>query len=196
VRFVGFNRRVPLAEDLQKKAEAERVPPEQFQAFMGEIASDPMRAPLLSQVVRIENNPLEMKMDITIEHVPDVANVQQEQFEALTSLAPAVVFPPQVYIKASTLRNKAEILEIVQAAQNNPAKQEYDAATAKLTLEKLAAEVEKLKADALRARVDADLADRQLGMVQDPRVVPPGAGPGEPLSQNSSVPSPAQTPGF
>lgn len=199
VRFVGFNRPVTVADELQKQAEAAKTPPEDFQTMMAELSQDPIRGPLLGEVLRIENNPLDMHMDITIEEVPDVANVQEEQFQALTSLAPAVVFPPQVYIRASMLRNKSELIEIVEADQNDPAKQKLNATVTKLNVEKLAAEVDKLKSEALKARIEADVADAQLGAIQDPRILAPGGGgamPQLPANQNQSVSTPVSQPGF
>lgn len=196
IKFVGFNMPVTFAQELQMRAEKQGVPPEQLQEMMGQIQADPMQASMLDQVIRIQNEPMKMFMDINIEEVPDVANIQQEQFETLTSLAPAVVFPPQVYIKASSLRNKTELLDIVDQAANDPKKAELDQVVTKLNLDKLVAEIDKLKADALKTRVDADVADAQLGMIQEPRVVPPGGGGPQAPQQNSSVPSPAQQPGF
>ena len=104
VKFVGLNRPVTMREDALKRFEKQGVPPEQVQAMMGQVEADPVQAQMLDQVVRIENVPAEMGMDITIENVPDVANMLDEQFQALTKLAPAVTFPPEIYIKASSLR--------------------------------------------------------------------------------------------
>jgi hypothetical protein len=120
--------------------------------------ADPMKAQQLAQVVEQENVPSQMMMDVTIEEVPDVANLAAEQFDGLIKLAQAgVVLPPKAYIKASNLRNKSEILDEMDGA-NDPAAQEQQAkvaqieeATAMKQLEKLDAEIAKLKADAAAA---------------------------------------------
>lgn len=178
VKFVGFNRQVTAKEDLIKRIEASGGPPEQIQAQMAELeqlaASDPMIAQQLEQPVRMENVASEMHMDITIEEVPDVASVQEEQFKQLTSLAPAVVFPPQVYIKASSLRNKKELLEELKS-QNAPPPDPVAVEMQKIQFEqamaKTEAEIEDLKASALKKRVEADVADAQLGVITDPAIV-------------------------
>lgn len=193
VKFVGFNRPVTVAEELSKRMEGSGMPPEQIQMQMAALQQDPMRAPLLGQVLRMENVPAQMHMDITLEQVPDVANLQEEQFKELVALAPAVTFPPQIYLKASSLRNKQELLEVLDAAASDPVKQAYEQKVAEQALRKAEAEIEKLLAEALHKRVDADLKDSQIGMVQDPRVMPPGA------AQQTAAPTrntPAQQPGF
>lgn len=200
VRFVGFNRPVTMLEDMQKQAEQQGVPPEQFQAQLQQmVAQDPMAQQRLQAVVRVENQATRMFMDITLEDVPDVANVAEEQFQALVQLAPAVTFPPKVYLKASSLRNKDQLLEELDGAQMSPEEQALKQEVSALELEKLrgevakmAAEVEKLRADALKTRVDADIALNPVGTVEDPRVtaapeiseaLPPPGMPGVALQQ-------------
>ncbi len=177
VKFVGFNRPVTMAEDLAKRAEKQGVPPEQFDARMQQLQSEPGMAEQLQMVVRQENVPSRMFMDITIEEVPDVANVAEEQFQALVKLAPAVTFPPKVYLKASSLRNKDQLIEELEGAQMSPEEQALKQEVSSLELEKLrgevakmAAEVEKLQADALKTRVDADIALNPIGTIHDPNI--------------------------
>lgn len=171
VKFVGLNRPVTVKEELAKRMEGQGMPPEEIQAAMAQLQGDPR----LEQVVRTENNTTEMNMDITIEEVPDSANVQMEQFEQLTRLAPAVVFPPEIYIEASSLRNKKRLLEIMKSGeQQDPVAAEAAKIQLEQTIKKTEAEIDKLRADALKARVDADVADAQLGMITDPRIVQAG----------------------
>lgn len=195
VRFVGFNRPVTMREEAMKRLTAQGMPPEQAEMMIGQIASDPMRGPMLDQVVRTENVPAEMDMDITIEHVPDVANSQQEQFEALVGLAPTVVFPPQVYIKASNLRNKRELLDELKGSQENPEVADYQRRRGEAELAKIIAETEKINAETVGALAKADQTDAQTGQIVNPTIVEPGGGPQMPTPQQS-LPSPAQQPGF
>lgn len=194
LRFVGFNRPVTFREEAAKRLEQHGVPPEQAQAMIAEMEMDPVRGPMLDQVVRMDNVPAEMDMDITIEQVPDVANVQEEQFQALTSLAPAVVFPPEVYIKASTLRNKQELLEVLKGAGSNPEAEAVQQAMADLSMRKGEAEIKKLEAETLKIMTEADKNDAQTGQIIMPTVVDPGSGGDQqPIQQDNS---PAQQPGF
>lgn len=165
-KFVGFNKPVTLAEDLAKRAEQNGVPPEEFQAQMQQLQADPMQAQRLQEVVRVENQPTRMFMDISIEEVPDVANVAEEQFQALVKLAPAVTFPPKVYLKASSLRNKEQLLEELEGAQMSPEEAQLKQEVSTLELEKLrnevakmAAEVEKIRADAAMTMAKASAPD-------------------------------------
>lgn len=200
VKFVGFNRPVTMEEELAKRAAQQGVPQEMFEQQIIQLKqTDPMSAQQLAQTVRIENNPTQMFMDITLEEVPDVANVAEEQFQALVKLAPAVTFPPKVYLKASSLRNKDELIQELEGAQMSPEEQQLKQEVSALELEKLrgevakmAAEVEKLRADALKTRVDADIALNPIGTVNDPRVTaapqiseasPPPGQTGEALPQ-------------
>ena len=192
VRFVGFNRKVTFREEALKRLQQQGVPPEQAQMMMAEVEQDPMRAPMLDQVVRMENVPAEMDMDITIENVPDVANVQEEQFKALTALAPAVVFPPEVYIKASTLRNKQELLEELKGAGSNPEADAFNKAMAEMNLRKGEAEVKKLEAETLKIMTEADKNDAQTGQI----IMPTVTGPPEGGQRQIETSTPAESRGF
>lgn len=167
VRFVGFNRPVTMREALAERFQKHGVPPDQAQMAMQQIEADPIRAPMLEQVVRMANVPADMNMDITIENVPDVASMQQEQFDSLISLAPAVVFPPQVYIKASNLRNKRELLDEMQQANSNPAQDK----AAEQAFRKGEAEIEKIMAETINLKAKADQTDAQTGQIVNPQII-------------------------
>lgn len=177
VRFVGLNRPVTVKEELVKRLQADGAQPQEIEAALVQVAQDPMRAPMLNQVVRTENQPTEMYMDITIEEVPDAANVQEEQFQALIKLAPAVTFPPTVYLKASSLRNKDELIQELEGAQKSPEQAEQEKIATELSIKKAVAEVEKIMADvdkteaeALKIKVEADNLQTQVALGQ---IVPP-----------------------
>ena len=199
VRFIGFNRPVSMSEELAKRLEQQGQPPEQIQQQLQMLAQDPYQSQMLQQTVRIENQPTRMWMDITLEEVPDYANTQEEQFQALVQLAPAVTFPPEVYLKASTLRNKDELLEQMKSGGQKPPEQiqlenqmqQMTMQKAQLELEKLAAEVAeknanvaKIQADAIKARVEADMAAMPQGVIEDPAILPPP----QPLPPDGAMP--------
>ena len=189
VKFVGLNRPVTMREDAMKRFEKQGVPPEQAQAVMAQAEADPMQAQMLDQVVRVENVPAEMWMDITVEQVPDVANMMDEQFQALTKLAPAVVFTPEIYIKASSLRNKRELLEELKSAQGgNPEVVQMQAQRAALEIEKFKAEIEKIKAETISTLAKADQTDAQTGSIVNPQIIGPGAQAQQPPPQPEPQP--------
>lgn len=189
VRFVGFNRPVTMGEELAKRATDGGMPPEEVQALVQQIQADPMKGPMLEQVVRMENVAAEMQMDITLEQVPDVANIAQEQFSGLIELAKAgVTFPPEVYIESSMLRNKSDIIEKFRSQQSDPAK---DAAN-KGEIEKLFAEVGKIKAETLKTLVEADVASQPVNQITNPAVVEAGGAPPPQMPQQQPQGFPAQ----
>jgi hypothetical protein len=189
-KFVGLNKPVLLAEDLIAKAvEAGMDEAAAKEKLKQEIAQNPELRFRLEQVVRVENVPAEMDMDIILEEVPDSANIQQEQFEILARLAQAgIQFPPKVYIEASALRDKRKLLEILEAAQQDQSAQ----AVGRAQLEKLAgeitqlkaeiakthAEVQKTEAEAAKTLLEADALDGQMGAVYEPQVYPAQPEPG------------------
>lgn len=172
IKFVGMNRPVKAFEEIGSRLEQQGMPPEEIAARLRAMSEDPMMAPQLEQVVRVENQPTQMFMDITIEEVPDTANVQMEQFDALVKLAPAVTFPPAVYLKASALRNKKELLDELQGGQQDPAVAQMQAQGAQLELAEKEAKVRKLVAEARKIDIEADMAQLPVGQITEPTIIP------------------------
>lgn len=187
VRFVGFNRPVTMAEDLLTQAVKEGVPEEEAKARLAEAGQDPMTRMQLEQPVRMENVPAQMGMDVILEEIPDTANIQQEQFEIVSQLAPAMVqagLPPSVgmelVIKASALRNKKEVLQLLEKAQENPAAAQAEQIRleqaalefekGKADIAKTLAEIEKMKAQMVELLAKADTYDQSIGTVTDPAI--------------------------
>jgi hypothetical protein len=202
VQFVGFNRPVTMGEQLGKDMEKKGIPPEEIAAVLKEQMADPMRAQALTQQVGMENVPAHMSMDITIEEVPDVANLAAEQFQGLVELARAgVQLPPKAYVKASNLRNKTEILEEMESAENPAAQQaQAEAAAAQMKelmakIDKLVAETEKIRAEAAKTATEADMMAMPLGSINMPQIV--NGGPPQPMPNGPMPPQqPAPQGGF
>lgn len=184
VKFVGLNRPVKMFEELGTRLEQQGMPPEEIAARLKAMSEDPMMGPQLEQVVRVENQPTQMFMDITIEEVPDTANVQMEQFDALVKLAPAVTFPPQVYLKASSLRNKKELLDELNGGQD-PMAAQIQAKAAELQMAEQEAKVQKLLAETRKINVEADMAQTPLGIINEPAIAPADQG----MSTESAPPA-------
>lgn len=104
---------------------------------INEVARDPMTGqpmvdPMTGQPV-IPKPVAELDVDIILDDAPHVGTLQGEQFQGLVNLAQVgVQFPPQVYIMASDLRNKAELLQALQEMQPQPNPLQLEAAQAEL----------------------------------------------------------------
>jgi hypothetical protein len=124
VRFVGLNRPVTLAEQLQQ------VPEEQAVAIARQMQLRP-GDPRLDMPVGRENPVEEMDVDIQIEEVPDMVSLQGETFETLVNLATSMpgAIPPLVLIEAAPglrrdMKDKiVKMMEEQQAAQQQQAQQ-------------------------------------------------------------------------
>jgi hypothetical protein len=100
------------------------------------------------------------------------------------------VFPPSVYIKASGLRNKRELLEEMQTGgqKQDPAMAELQMRGAVAEVAKLEAEIEDIKASALKKRVEANVALQPDPVVTDPAVE--SANPNASVSEQPASPPP------
>lgn len=139
-KFVGLNKPVTTKDKLE----------EQFGPIPEghPIAQDPR----LGTVMEIQNRVEELDVDIVIQEVPDVTNLQSEQFDALVKLYQANPngIPWEQIIQASTLRDKDKILgrDDPQAAQRNQmqqAAQQTQIKEQQLENEKTAAETAKIR---------------------------------------------------
>jgi hypothetical protein len=111
LKFVGLNVPVTAGEQQVEQMKQMGLQPQEMQAEVMRIAYDPMsRVPVAKK-----NDVAAMHVDIVIDESPDVITLQQEQFAELVSLASAqVIFPPEVYIMASGLRNKEKLLDMIK----------------------------------------------------------------------------------
>lgn len=112
----------------------------------------------------------QLDVDIVVEDAPDVVTLAGEQFENLVALASAgVTFPPEIYLRAAPhLRNKDELLDILQAQSQQPNPQ------AEIEMGNKQADTEKKLAEADRARMQAakEFAEGVAGPA--PRALPSG----------------------
>lgn len=112
-------------------------------------------------------------VDIIIEDMPDVANLQAEQFETIANILGMGVPPHYLaaLIKTSTLRDKDQLIEMIEAPmQPNP--QAAQMAAMEMTerqakTEKTMAETEKIKAETIHEQASAavDMTKATLGAV-------------------------------
>jgi hypothetical protein len=94
-------------------------------------------------------------VDIIIDEAPDVVTLQSEQFENLVALAQAgVIFPPDVYLDASAIRNKKALKEKLTGG-DDPQAQAMAQEAAAMQKRGAEAEISKTEAEAEKAKQDA-----------------------------------------
>lgn len=159
LKWVGLNRPATIEDDL--KAQFGEVPAE---LPPGTDISQPIplgsNSPLAGRII---NQLSELDVDIIIEEVPDVANIQSEQFEIMAQLFQGVPEALPILVELSQLRNKTRVMEMLkgneqqqavaqQAAQQDKALQDRERA-AKASKDEASAE--KYAADAQKTGMEA-----------------------------------------
>lgn len=140
-------------------AQGNPVPPEVMQAMQQQGVAPP----------QIMNNLATMDIDIEVETVPDTANLQAEQFEALSPMLPALAaaIGPEASFKVglalSAISDKQAVRDIIEEAKggDDPAAQQQ--AQMQQQMQQMQAELAKLTAEA-KIRMDnakADLTEAQ-----------------------------------
>jgi len=176
-QWVGLN--IPVTVGDQLLEEHGEIPPE--------LEGDPR----LNAQMGIRNNIAEIDVDFTIVEVPDVVNAMQEQFEAITTIFPAIpenmkAVAFEMLVEASSLRNKKKFLDKLRgegegddpqaqataALQERMAQMETDLAQAKVDLTK--AQTRKTEAEAVVKMVEAPYSAMQAAnvAVSSPPTVP------------------------
>lgn len=163
LKWVGLNKPVTLQDKLAQLQPAERM---QVMQGMQLQPGDPR----LQQVIEVENDVSGLAVDIVLEEGPDMATLQSEQFQLLAQLAGSPVMQGQIpataLIRASSLRNKDQLLEEIEKhqagqAQAGQAAQQTQMAGAQAELRKTQSEAAKNEASAEKTSVDATIAAQQ-----------------------------------
>lgn len=151
VKFTALNRKVTRREVIAAELATQQIPEEEKAEILARVAADPT-----SQQPMVLNNVADIDVDINIDEVPDVVNLQQEQFGMLVELAKsgAVQIPPKALIEASQLRNKRKIIESMSGAED-PVQQQLAA----LELKTKELEGMVLEANAARTMAQAKQAE-------------------------------------
>ena len=118
----------------------------------------------LGQVVQVQNQIAGLDVDIIIADAPDTPTLQGEQFAELASLAQAgVVFPPEIYIRASNLRNKSELMRVLQEQSQPP---QQDPAMAEMQMRGVNAEIADKEAGAMQKAASARKTNAEANTVE------------------------------
>lgn len=175
LKFVGLNVPVTKGEQDVERLKALGLAPEEMQGAVMQIAMDPY-----SQIpVSRKNDVAQMHVDFVIEEAPDTVTLQQEQFAELVNLASAqVIFPPEVYIEASALRNKPKLLDMLKGGGEMSPEQQQAQQEAQM-MQKAMAEAQLAKEQASVAKAEADT---QKTVVETAVMIDNAAQPDEPAS--------------
>jgi hypothetical protein len=170
IKFVGLNTPMTYG-DVYKQAQSQgqQLPPPP-----PDMANMPIN---VAGQTPIKNNVAEIDVDIIIDEVPDIVNIQQEQFAEITKILPVLVQAKpelagplaEALFESSNLRNKDKLLEKLQGG-NDPMQQQMmqmqqqlQQVMAQLGIEKQKAEIEKtqaqtadIKASAINKMSDSD----------------------------------------
>lgn len=104
-KFITLNKSVPLIDQM---------------------TGQPVIDPTTGQpaIERVENQVSDFDDDITVGEGADVNVIAQEQFDKLLELAKfGITFPPEFYVRASSLRNKKELLDSLKKKTEKPPEQ-------------------------------------------------------------------------
>lgn len=158
LKWVGLNKPITLAEQMQENGF--EIPPE--------LQNDPR----LQEIVDTKNNVAKIDVDIIIEESPDIVNLQSEQFDLLAKMynanpqSPASPqgIPWEKVIKASSLRNKKELIEGEEQSpeeakaqqESNNANQEMQARHHKMEMAEKEAVINVKQADAAKKTAEAE----------------------------------------
>lgn len=105
-------------------------------------------------VPQMRNAVAEMDVDIVIDDVPDHVTLQQEQFEQLAQMASnGIPIPPEMLIKASSVQDKGEILEMMQQQRQEAMQAEMQRQQAEMQLEAM-----KVQSGGMRDMANAEKA--------------------------------------
>jgi hypothetical protein len=113
-RFVALNRRITRGEYAIEQAKNSGASPQDLEQLVLQMAQDPKG---MEQI--LINGAAEMDVDIIIDEAPDTITLQSEQWLQLTELAKnGIPIKPATLIKASTLRNKDELIDDIEQDQS------------------------------------------------------------------------------
>jgi len=157
LKWVGLNKPVTVRDQLGKDIES--LPPDTMQdPAMQQALQQINNDPRMDQVVDTENVVAELDVDIILEEAPNYVTLQQEQFELLVQLYQANPngIPWEAIFRASQLRNKDEILDMLKGDPQQAAQQAQQQKEAFDTeMEGRKAEIDKDRAQATKFMSDA-----------------------------------------
>lgn len=135
----------------------------------GQPATDPATGQPAMQPVK-RNRLAEADVDLVLDSSPDVAVIEEEQFQAFSDVLPIIApLAPQLlpvllkgWLAASSFRNKHEMIQAMdQGQQQDPKAAALEQEQMRLTLENASATVDKTKSEGLKNMADVKLKAAQ-----------------------------------
>lgn len=163
LKWVGLNQPITQYQVLEEKYQGN---PEMLQLLQQQ-ANDPRMA----QVLGVKNDLAELDVDILIEEAPDVATIQDEQFQMVSALAesrPEV--PIEAVVELSQLRNKEAFLEKIKGDEETQRMQAARMQEAEeIAKQEKVVEMENMQADTLgkRAKAFKDHTDAEAQQLEN-----------------------------
>lgn len=169
LRYVGLNQKTTVGEQIVEKAKQQKLPPEQMQMLVQQIAQDPR-----AQLPAVNNDISKLDVDIVIDSSPDVVTLQGEQFEMIAELYKANPRGPQnpegipfeLVVQTSSLRDKDKVLEMMKGGgEPSPEQQEQQKMQQQFQQAMAQAELQLKQADAALKQAQAQKAMREAMVV-------------------------------
>lgn len=162
-----------IAQQITAQAQGAQIPPEQMQAL---VMQQLMSAPVMQEKM-IANDVTRLDVDIILDESPDVATVQQEEFEKIASIIPSIIDKVPELTKSvfegllenSDLRNKRKWLQLLrqgpdpQEQQMAQMSKQIELAQQKALADAMASQAMHDQARARKAQVEAE---KSAAMVQ------------------------------
>lgn len=162
VKFIALNKPKMWAQIIAEQLQKMPWPDEEKEAILQQVAADPKFRQLI-----VTNHVATLDVDITIDEGPDVVTLQQEQFAVIADLMKAgLQIPPKALIRASSLRNKQELLDEMSGGDDPAAQQmaalqqkmgELEALLKEANIRKVMSEVAKNEAATVETQADSSI---------------------------------------
>ena len=158
LKWVGLNQPITMAE--QMVIDRMGIPLDEVKSqFGGELQQIIAQQPQLGQQVATDNEVAEMDVDIIIDEVPDIINLQSEQFDLLVKMYQANPngIPWESIVQMSTLRDKDKVLgkDDPEAAEAQQKQAQIQEALAQLEAGKTQSEIDKNNATTAKTQQEA-----------------------------------------
>jgi hypothetical protein len=172
MRFVGLNIPVTKGEKMLEEQAGKSIDEireqggsEQVDQMLQEMAQ---QDPTVMEVVEKRNDVPRLDMDILLENAPDTLTIQQEQFDTLAQLA-GTRADPQMFnalLKLSTLKNKDEVLELVNGSSEDAQQAQQAQAQMNNKMLELEMAIKQLEIGKTESEIAKNIADVKLKEAQ------------------------------
>jgi hypothetical protein len=153
VKFFAVNT-TAAAKKIIDAANKKEIDHPTAQQYLGQVKQAAKKGMLPPDQMQPANNLAELDVDIQIDEIMNTPTLHAEQFEQLVQLATSGMFPvpPEIIIRASNLRDKQQLLDILKEQQQGQMGQQQQ----ELQMRGAQAEVAKVEAEGLKTMAEAE----------------------------------------